>query len=484
MLSVWVIATLLRLRIEPHSWHRSPREPRTVMYLRSAEAGSSSAGWAIVLSPCNRWGAGEVTPEVGLAVLSSLPLIAGWKDKWWHVAKCDTKRLVWTCAVETALLITIGTEWPVHGETELTTVRGVPRWPCPLWAEHVARMGTMRIVQACDPLIGKRQWEVAWCLGDSGVDRRIILKWLWRKCVLMRRFRLSALRSSSWCAQPSFGAAAVQYSCDVCRSVCMQLHIMTDNVVITDVRAVVYVVLSRVKETRFLWGISCYHWMCDVINEVCVCVCGCIYTYMFNVEIFFSWEKRPEREPDDTRSNADTDSLTLAYISASFCVFAVQFNTGRNFSFGFSSWSVGLCPVVRWRADCSHVLVCVSLRAGFSCRFVRRAVVLVDGKERICCWQWPLTAQRAVWRVLPWGGNKWHWLFYCIVFHFYLCCGLQIFYFSLCIAMYDTKYSGQYTVSAELQLTAFQPPTGRCFRVCANKKRGGGVHSRTGQQMK
>ena len=46
------------------------------------------------------------------------------------------------------------------------------------------------------------------------------------------QFRFSALCSSPWCAQPSFGAAVVQYSCTntcicVSRSVRVQLQVMS-----------------------------------------------------------------------------------------------------------------------------------------------------------------------------------------------------------------------------------------------------------------
>jgi len=43
---------------------------------------------------------------------------------------------------------------------------------------------------------------------------------------------------------------------------------MTGNVIISDVDAVMYVVVSKAENTRFLRGVSWWPWMYDVIVEV------------------------------------------------------------------------------------------------------------------------------------------------------------------------------------------------------------------------
>jgi hypothetical protein len=52
------------------------------------------------------------------------------------------------------------------------------------------------------------------------------------------------------------------------------LEPMTSNVVISEVDALMYFVLSKTKKYA-LWGICWYNWMCNV--------CVCVYIYIYNV---------------------------------------------------------------------------------------------------------------------------------------------------------------------------------------------------------
>ena len=54
-----------------------------------------------------------------------------------------------------------------------------------------------------------------------------------------------------------------------------------------------------------------------------------------------------EMNEPNIRSNAETESLALAYTSVSLCVFeASSIQHGRSFCFGFCSWSVVLYLVI------------------------------------------------------------------------------------------------------------------------------------------
>jgi hypothetical protein len=60
----------------------------------------------------------------------------------------------------------------------------------------------------------------------------------------------------------------------------------------------------------------------------------CIHIYVMSR--CFSWGKRVEREPDDTRSNAETEIFALTSTSVSLCVFeASSVQHGEKFLFRF-----------------------------------------------------------------------------------------------------------------------------------------------------
>jgi len=186
------------------------------------------------------------------------------------------------------------------------------------------------------------------------------------------------------------------------------------------------------------------------------------------------------REHDDTRSNAETESLALAYTSISLCVFeARSVQHEEKFLFRFLllvSRPVSRCTVTcRLQSD-----VYLVRRPGFSHRYARRAVVRVEDMLLTVA-----IGSTASWHAASSsGGNRWNWLFYFIlfVFIFIYVVGwryLIAVYVSPCMTLskVDNTLANGDGVSCywarsdqPAGLTTFQPPTGRDFRVCGNKK--------------
>ena len=115
-----------------------------------------------------------------------------------------------------------------------------------------------------------------------------------------------------------------------------------------------------------------------------------LYIHIYVMWKCFSWGKRPEREPDGTRPNAETECLAPARMSVSLCVFGAscQINMGE-ISHSVSAvrkWAQSGCPLTcRLQSHIYLVSIYVCLRPGFIHRYARRAVERVERKERLCC---------------------------------------------------------------------------------------------------